>query len=818
MGNRVFLYTVDKLPDGGAAPAIEAAIGEANNFLPPLWQVLFSAAMHGPSQDAQQVFLPSVCGGIYAERVLAERRLFQLLDFVAAHPGLSDPDDFAAQVDQLRAALAAADGAAYYGELNEYFWLAGTGSPEAMMDGFVRDCAARWQQAEAAIARDDQRAVEKLYDFTPHDAADELGFGCWLVDQDDDSDWDADDEACEGLYIFEDEETGLYGLRRADGTVVLPAHYDEINPIGYGQPFGILERHGKLGLYDRDGKEIMAPRLDDLYDWREGHALFEQDGKFGYLDARGKVAIPARFLDGCSDFNAAGVASVATAEGHGLIGRTGQPLTATTYKKAEYLDDLAAWRLKHGPKRVDLLFADGTPWIAGPFKEVRCLVDGGDAVVRIDKSYGTFQRNGQPGLPPIHNELELLCQLDDDGSGTVRAIYLVVPQGAQGVGATLYDGTVLVPPRFETIDVLQELRPSEDANSDVPALFVVDARNGCKGLWDAGAQQLVLPCEYRFIWSLVAAGRALLLMYRDGAGWIVAHPDGTPFVPQRYERFSANMREPDLMAGVLAASDIEQAWSAGKAAYAWRDGQAWRLYADGREVTEVAYQLEQARKAPPIAADAAAAARLGPHVIAGMGDALACAALGEACMAAGDATEACRWYATAAAGGQLEAQLIYARCLLDGSGCTADAQAARRQLEQALDDYPDYRDAANLLGQVYERELGDACDPVHARALYAKAAGDDRYGSDEAQYHLGRCWRDGIGGRVDLIEALRLFELATVATPGTRRGGHAAACEAAASLHRQLAQEAKQAGKGKAAQRHAKQAQYFSEMLRELGK
>ncbi|AVR95647.1 SEL1-like repeat protein [Pseudoduganella armeniaca] len=816
MGNRVFLYTVDKLPDGGPAPAIEAAVAEANNFLPPLWQVLFSAAMHGPSQEAQQVFLPSVCGGIYAERALAEQRLFQLLTFVAAHPGLPDPDDFAARVDELRAALAAADGTAYYGELNEYFWLAGTGSPEAMMDDFVRDCAARWERAQAAIEGDDHRAIEKLYHFTPHDAADELGFGCWLAEQDDGGDWNTDDEVCEGLYVFEQDE--LFGLRRADGTVVLPAGYDAIDPIEYDQPFGVLERQGKLGLYDRDGKEILAPCLDDLYDWREGYALFEQGGKFGYLDAQGRQAIAAQFLAGCSPFNLAGVASVETAQGHGLIDRTGKPLTAITYKKAEYLDDLAAWRLKHGPKRVDLFLADGTPWIAGPFKEVRCLVDGGDAVVRIDKSYGTFQRNGQPGLPANHSELELLCQLDDDGSGTVRAIYLVVPQGAQGVGATLYDGTVLVPPQFEAIDVLQELRPSGDANRDVPALFVVDARNGCKGLWDAHAQQLVLPCEYRFIWSLVAAGRALLLMYRDDEGWIVAHPDGTPFVPQRYERFAANMREPDLMAGVLAAGDIEQAWSAGKAAYAWRDGQAWRLYADGREVTEVAYQLEQARKAPPIAADAAAAARLGPHVIAGMGDALACAALGEASMAAGDATEACRWYATAAAAGQLEAQLIYARCLLDGTGCTADAQAARRQLEQALDEYPEYRDAANLLGQVYEGELGDACDPVRARALYAKAAGDHRYGSDEAQYHLGRCWRDGIGGPVDPNEALRLFELAAVATPGTRRGGHAAACEAAASLHRQLAQEAKKAGRGKAAQRHAKQAQYFSEMLRELGK
>lgn len=817
MGNRVFLYTVDKLPDGGAAPAIEAAIAEANNFLPPLWQVLFSAAMQGPSQEAQQVFLPSVCGGIYADRALAERRLFQLLTFVAAHPGLSDPDDFAAQVDGLRAALAAAEGAAYYGELNEYFWLAGTGSPEAMMDDFVRDCAARWQQAEAAIARDDHRALEKLYAFTPHDAADELGLGCWGAGQDSDDDWDAGDEACEGLYIFEDEETGLYGLRRADGTVVLPTCYDEIDAIAYGQPFGILERHGKLGLYDRDGKEIMAPRLDDLYDWHEGYALFEQDGKFGYLDARGRVAISARFLDG-SDFNAAGVASVATAEGHGLIDRAGKPLTATTYKKAEYLDDLAAWRLKHGPKRVDLLFADGKPWIAGPFKEVRCLVEGGDAVVRIDKSYGTFQRNGQPGLPAIHNELELLCQLDDDGSGTVRAIYLVVPQGAQGVGATLYDGTVLVPPQFQAIDVLQELRPSEDADSAVPALFVVDALDGRKGLWDARAQRLVLPCEYRFIWSLVAAGRALLLMYRDDAGWIIADPDGTPFVPQRYERFSAQVREPDLMAGVLAASDIERAWSAGKAAYAWRDGQAWRLYADGSEVAELAYQLEQARKAPPIAADAEQAARLGPHVIAGVGDPWACAALGEAYAAAGEAAEACRWYATAAAAGQLEAQLIYARCMLDGTGCAADPHAARQQLELALDEYPDFRDAANLLAQVYEGKLGDACDPVRARALYAQAAGDDRYGSDEAQYHLGRCWRDGIGGPVDRDEALRLFELATVATPGTRRRGHTAACDAAAGLHRQLAQEAKKAGKGKAAQSHSKQAMYFSQMLRELGK
>jgi hypothetical protein len=98
MGNRSFLNTTDRLPaKGEPAPDVLCQLAEGNNFPPPLWRVLFSAAVTGPAQDHQQIFLESVCDGLYAERTLAEQRLHMLLAFLGTHPLLRKRELFLGQ-------------------------------------------------------------------------------------------------------------------------------------------------------------------------------------------------------------------------------------------------------------------------------------------------------------------------------------------------------------------------------------------------------------------------------------------------------------------------------------------------------------------------------------------------------------------------------------------------------------------------------------------------------------------------------------------------------------------------------------------------
>lgn len=184
MGNRTFLYLTDSLPGAGGTPepAITHLAAEGSGDLPPLWYALFSAALPGPAQDFQQVFMPSLFGGIYAERKLAEQRMFALLDFIATNPKLRNPDALREHTARLREALAPLEGAAYSADLNEWLSFDDDGSePEATLDRFAQKCARRWARTEKAIEQGDHATITDLYDFDLRDVAGGLGFEFWSI-------------------------------------------------------------------------------------------------------------------------------------------------------------------------------------------------------------------------------------------------------------------------------------------------------------------------------------------------------------------------------------------------------------------------------------------------------------------------------------------------------------------------------------------------------------------------------------------------------------------------------------------------------------
>ncbi|MVX35505.1 tetratricopeptide repeat protein [Myroides sp. LoEW2-1] len=98
-----------------------------------------------------------------------------------------------------------------------------------------------------------------------------------------------------------------------------------------------------------------------------------------------------------------------------------------------------------------------------------------------------------------------------------------------------------------------------------------------------------------------------------------------------------------------------------------------------------------------------------------------------------------------------------AMMLTNGEGTEANAAEAEKLYLEALDN--GYIYAAMRLGLIYEDGyLGEAY-PEKAREYYAIAADGDNPVA-ESVYHLGRCYRYGIGGEEDHAKAFELFEKA----------------------------------------------------------
>ncbi len=731
MGNRTFLYTTDKLPnaiDGDEpAPEICHAVGSGNNSIPQLWRVLFSSAVGGPAQDCQQVFLPSVCGGIYAERGLAERRLFTLLEFIARHPLLPDPVDFQRQVNSLRQYLATLSGLAYSADLNEYFMMETdyggydeddeddnddgdpADSPEAGPDSFMQQCARTWQQAERAMLLGDYDSIEELYDINPNDPANSLGFDGW-----------------------EHEYFSHYANQNISAT------FDE------------------------------------------------------YCAARTGASDAADALAGAGH---GGYAPAQTAEGFGVVDRSGAFVIPAIYSAIEWEALLNAWigSAANGEKTV--FFADGRPWFSGAYDHIHGLAFEGDALVEKNCLTGSIRRDGTPGIPMVYANIALLLEPTRGAAGTAPALYAVTSNKKKRlVGACLPDGELRAPLAFDTIAALPVTPGAADGSAPgLPQLFVVSRRHGRVGVWSADEQKDLLASKYDRICSFQYQQRVALLAHEEDSGYVIADAQGKLLTAQAYDWLYHDRYEAAEARHLFSLShNIGLDWSRGKPVYGWRDEQGWRIHPDGREESELAYQLRLAfdDAAPAIAPPSALKGLLNivrrqkTPVLAGATNADACKVLGDI-YAEGlgvdvDPVKAFGFYATAAAGGNREAQYLYGYHLMEGLGCEEDAAAARRQFEALV---PENKMALNCLAYLYECRLGDEIDPVRARALYIEAAQGGAWGCALAQKNAGNCYLYGIGGAVDKKIALEYYEWAANDSDFPPRPGNADACRLAAGLY-----------------------------------
>lgn len=105
------------------------------------------------------------------------------------------------------------------------------------------------------------------------------------------------DSSTQGGYIqYQDQETGLYGYLRPDGSVAVEAAYTQVYPFSNGYA-AVRDGSGLAGFLNTAGELVIPMAYDALNNFSGGLCLFsrwEEDGSVvtGYLTPDGRELIP----------------------------------------------------------------------------------------------------------------------------------------------------------------------------------------------------------------------------------------------------------------------------------------------------------------------------------------------------------------------------------------------------------------------------------------------------------------------------------------------------------------------------------------------
>lgn len=129
-----------------------------------------------------------------------------------------------------------------------------------------------------------------------------------------------------------------------------------------------IREDGKFGYIDARGETVIPPRYTTTYGFREGVAATKVDGRMGYIDRRGNWVIPPQF--------------------------------AFTYGFSEGL----AWTQAEAGGKYGAIDCQGRWVIAPTFVEMPQFFSEGRAIVKVDGKYGYVDRAGTLVIPARYDK------------------------------------------------------------------------------------------------------------------------------------------------------------------------------------------------------------------------------------------------------------------------------------------------------------------------------------------------------------------------------------------------------------------------------
>ncbi|MEM8885352.1 MAG: WG repeat-containing protein [Planctomycetota bacterium] len=177
----------------------------------------------------------------------------------------------------------------------------------------------------------------------------------------------------------------------------------------------VRARSGRVWGYrdPRSGRFVIPPRFRIARQFRHGRAAVQVNGRFGFIDRKGKLVIPAQY-DRCSDFGThgePGLAMVVRQRRHGMVDRNGGVVLPMRYGEfpAAFVNGVMPMRLMDGwmeGRALGLIDRTGRVIAEPRFSSVGSFSEGRIVVTQLNGSHfmrlpqtGYLDRKGKIAIP-----------------------------------------------------------------------------------------------------------------------------------------------------------------------------------------------------------------------------------------------------------------------------------------------------------------------------------------------------------------------------------------------------------------------------------
>lgn len=91
--------------------------------------------------------------------------------------------------------------------------------------------------------------------------------------------------------LFRVQQNGHFGVANANDSLLIPCRFDQV--MVHGQlPYLKAIKGQKMGLYNSEGRQLLAPEYDQIWAFDQDRARVLKNGKMGMVNTRGQLVVP----------------------------------------------------------------------------------------------------------------------------------------------------------------------------------------------------------------------------------------------------------------------------------------------------------------------------------------------------------------------------------------------------------------------------------------------------------------------------------------------------------------------------------------------
>lgn len=220
---------------------------------------------------------------------------------------------------------------------------------------------------------------------------------------------------------------GLWGYLDAQGNWAATPQYGEAKMFGEDGLARVKTKTG-WGFLDSNLKMVVPATFDSVDGMVKGRAVFRKGGKFGYIDDKGAIVIPARY-DLATRFAANGLACFRDGDTWGYLDRNGKVVIAPRFSATQDFDGQGVAPVKVDDKLWGVIDQSGK-WVLKPtYEHIEAYSEAGLAAVRNkDFATGFIDRTGKTVIKPTNGLSRYIGGglIRQGGEGDSRVKYLNV--------------------------------------------------------------------------------------------------------------------------------------------------------------------------------------------------------------------------------------------------------------------------------------------------------------------------------------------------------------------------------------------------------